>query len=252
MAHEGTFKDHFSRQAAAYTRFRPSYPQELFAWLASVTPNQELAWDCGCGNGQAAVGLASYFRRIIATDASNQQIEHAVPHERVDYRVAPAEASGIPPASVDLIVVAQALHWFDFARFYDEVRRVARPPAVIAAITYGELRCGGGMDSLLDRFYSGIVGPYWPKERRYVDEGYRTIPFPFPEISAPTFELAAEWTLQHLVGYLGTWSAVKEYRLVRGGDPLALIQQELLAGWGDPARVRQIRWPLHLRVGRVG
>ncbi|HEY6838837.1 MAG TPA: class I SAM-dependent methyltransferase [Geobacteraceae bacterium] len=251
MADETTFKDHFSGNAAAYTQFRPSYPQGLFDWLASVSPGRELAWDCGCGNGQAALGLAPHFRRIIATDASRQQIDHAMPHERVEYRVAPAEASGIEPASVDLIVIAQALHWFDFERFYREVRRVARPQAVIAAITYGELRGGGALDEVIDHFYTEIVGPYWPRERRYVDEGYQTISFPFSELSPPAFEMAAEWTLDHLVGYLGTWSAVKEDTRVHGRNPLEVVGAKLVAAWGEPSRTKKITWPLHLRVGRV-
>ena len=246
------FKDHFSEKAAAYTRYRPTYPPALFAWLAGLTARHDLAWDCGCGNGQAAIGLAPYFRQVIGTDPSRQQIENAVAHERIRYAVASAEESGLDSASVDLVVVAQALHWFDFERFYAEVRRAVRPGGVLAAISYGEVRVAGSADRIISRFYHEMIGPCWPPERRYVDDGYTTIPFPFPEVTAPPFAMEAEWTLEHLIGYLGTWSAVKEYERVTGDNPLALISEELTEAWGDPLQQRRVCWPLALRVGRVG
>jgi SAM-dependent methyltransferase len=246
------FKDHFSAKAADYTRYRPVYPPALFSWLAGLTDRHDLAWDCGCGSGQAATGLAPYFSRVIGTDPSRQQIENAVPHERIRYAVAPAEESGLDAASVDLVVVAQALHWFDFERFYSEVRRVVRPGGVLAAVSYGEVWVEGSPDLVISRFYHEMIGPCWPPERRYVDEGYSTIPFPFPEITAPSFAMEVVWTLEHLVGYLGTWSAVKEYERINGANPLALIDEELAAAWSDPAQERRVSWPLALRVGRVG
>lgn len=251
MSGSESFKDHFSGQAAAYTKYRPSYPAELFAWLATLTKRRELAWDCGCGNGQAAHGLVPHYRLVIATDPSATQIEHALPHERIRYGIASAEDSGIESGSIDLVVVAQALHWFDFGRFYDEVRRVAAPGGVLAAVTYGELRLGEDIDRFIDRFYYGIVGPYWPPERRYVDERYETIPFPFPEIQAPMFHMEAYWTLEHLLGYLGTWSAVQEYLEARRANPLEQLQEELLCLWGDPTALRRVTWALTVRAGVV-
>lgn len=251
MTQTTSFKDHFSGRATAYTRYRPSYPPALFAWLAGLTAKHDLAWDCGCGNGQAAIGLAPYFRQVVATDPSQQQIAQAIPHERIRYTVAAAEASGLDATSIDLVVVAQALHWFDFGRFYAEVQRVTRPGGVLAAISYGEVRLEGAPDEVVSRFYHELIGPYWPAERRYVDERYATIPFPFTEIEAPPLAMEATWNLEHLLGYLGTWSAVKEYEVQRGENPLALIATELAAAWGDPGRERRISWPLHLRVGRV-
>jgi SAM-dependent methyltransferase len=252
MDHDTHFKDHFSSQSAAYTRYRPTYPPELFAWLAGLTRRHELAWDCGCGSGQAAIGLAPYYQTVVATDPSPQQIENAVPHERVRYAMAPAEDSGLDPASIDLVVAAQALHWFDFDRFYAEVRRVAVSGGVVAAISYGEVRVEGEPDRVVSHFYHDLIGSYWPPERHYVDEHYSTIPFPFARIATPPFAMETEWELEHLVGYLGTWSAVKEYERKLGVDPLALIAEELSAAWGDPRQVRRISWPLALLVGRVG
>lgn len=246
------FNDYFSGSAAAYTRYRPTYPPELFAWLASRTRGHELAWDCGCGNGQAAIGLAPHFQRVIATDPSREQIENAVSHERIRYAVAPAEESGLQPASIDLVVVAQALHWFDFDRFYAEVRRVARPGGVLAAVSYGEVRVEGEPDRVVARFYHDLIGPCWPPERRHVDERYASIPFPFEEIAAPPFAMEATWAMGHLLGYLGTWSAVTEYRRRNGTDPLELIVGELAAAWGDPEQPRRITWPLTLLAGRIG
>lgn len=251
MTEHADFKDHFSLRSAAYTRYRPSYPAGLFSWLASLTSSHELAWDCGCGTGQAAVGLAPYFSRVIATDPSQQQIEHALRHERISYAVAPAEDSGIPGASVDLIMVAQALHWFDFDRFYREAERVSRAGGVLAAVSYGPLHVDGEAGKVIDRFYHDMIAPYWPAERHYVDELYATIPFPFPEIPAPRFAMETAWDLEHLIGYLSTWSAVGEYEKQVGSSPLVLIDAELRAAWGDQQQPRTITWPLALRIGRI-
>jgi len=252
MTDQPSFKDHFSGRADAYQRFRPDYPPALFAWLAGLVEPRRRAWDCGCGNGQAAHGLVPHFREIVASDPSAEQIGQARPHPAIRYRVASAEDSGLADRSIDLAVVAQALHWFDFPRFYAEVKRVVRPGGVLAAVGYGELRLGGELGQVADHFYRRVVGPYWPPERRYLDEEYRSLPFPFPELAAPVFELAADWDLDHLLGYFGTWSAVKEYRRARAGDPLPALRQALASFWGDPQQRRRISWPLYLRVGRVG
>lgn len=252
MSQNESFKDHFSGRAAEYTRYRLTYPAELFAWLASLTDAHEIAWDCGCGNGQATLGLVAHYRQVIGTDASRQQIDNAVPHERIRYAVEPAEACGLDAGSVDLIVVAQAIHWFDFDRFYREVRRVARPGAVLAAISYGPLKLEGRADEVVSRFYYDLLGPYWPPERRHVDALYATIPFPFQEIVAPPFAVELEWDMARLLGYLGTWSAVKEYERRQGRDPIASIREELAQAWGDPAERHRISWRISLRVGRIG
>ena len=245
------FKNYFSAGSDAYRTFRPGYPPELFSWLAGLAPRREAALDCGCGTGQASVALAEHFAKVYAADPSAAQIENALPHPRVEYRVAPAEATGLPDRCVDLVIAAQALHWFDFDRFYPEVRRVAREGAVFAAFTYGLLTIDEELDRVIGRFYRDTIGPCWPPERAHVDAGYRTIPFPFPEIEAPAFAMTAEWEPAHLLGYLETWSAVKEYRRIVGSDPLALVADELSAAWGDPTRVRRVSWPLVLRVGTI-
>ncbi|MBI1920159.1 MAG: methyltransferase domain-containing protein [Geobacter sp.] len=245
------FKDHFSQGSGAYRDCRPDYPPELFGWLASLPPRQEAALDCGCGTGQASVALAAHFQKVYAVDPSEEQIRHAIPHERVSYLVAPAEATGLPEATMDLVIAAQSLHWFDFDRFYAEVRRVAREGAFFAAFTYGLLTVDGKIDAVLGRLYHDILGPYWPPERAHVDAGYRTLPFPFTEIVPPSFIMRKEWQLERLVGYIGTWSAVKEYRRKHGVDPVAAVAAKLRNAWGAPEEPKNIEWPLVLRVGRI-
>jgi SAM-dependent methyltransferase len=244
-----TFKDHFSKQAADYAIFRPSYPPELFDYLGSVAPSHELAWDCGTGNGQAAVGLASVFDRVIATDASKKQISNAQPHEGVEYRVAPAENSGIRSGTLDLIMVAQALHWFDLDRFYGEAQRVLKPDGVLAASAYNLLHIEGPIDDAVNRYYYEVVGPFWPPERKLVEQ-FADLPFLFREIDPPKFEMTAHWNLDHLLGYLRTWSSTQRFIAAKGSDPLKQIMDDLRTAWGAPEQTRNIIWPLTLRIGR--
>lgn len=245
------FKDHFSQVSAAYRSFRPEYPEELFQWLARVSPRQEAALDCGCGTGQAAVALARHFAKVYAVDPSAEQIANASQNERVAYFVAPAEATGLPRESQDLIIAAQALHWFDLDRFYPELSRVAREGAIFAAFSYGLMTVNEDIDRVIGRLYYDMLGPYWPPERRHVDEGYRTLPFPFREIDAPRFAMTASWRFDHLLGYLATWSAVKEFKAATGEDPLAKITAALQAAWGETGEYRRVSWPLVIRAGRI-
>lgn len=249
MAADG-FKDHFSVAAHEYDRYRPGYPAGLVDFLADAAPGTDLAWDCATGTGQAAVVLASRFAAVRATDASAAQIGHAVRHPRVEYAVAPAEDSGLGDASVDLITVAQALHWLELERFYAEVRRVARPGAVFAAWTYSLADADPEVDPLVAAFYEAM-GPWWPPERVHVEDGYRRLPFPFAPVPAPAFEIRAAWPMERLLGYFSTWSAVNRCRKDTGQDPVAALGARLAQVWGDPSRPRPVRWPLHLRVGRV-
>jgi SAM-dependent methyltransferase len=246
------FKDHFSGHAGAYAKYRPEYPDELFAFLAALAPARELAWDAGTGSGQAAIGLAAHFARVHATDASAEQIARAEPHARVTYAAEPAERVSLEDGSVDLVAVAQALHWFDIDRFYAEVRRVLKPRGVLAAWCYGLCRLSPELDPVIETFYNGTVGPYWPPERCFIDERYATLPFPFEEQPAPAMAMTASWNLDEYLGYLATWSAVQRYRKACGDDPLPALHARLRPAWGDPGAQREISWPLYFRIGRVG
>lgn len=243
------FKDHFSGHAADYAAYRPGYPPELFDFVATLPEKRRLAWDCATGNGQAAVGLAPHFERVIATDASAQQISHAQPHSNVEYRVAPAEQSGLEDGSIDLVTVAQGLHWFDFDRFYEEARRVLAPGGAIAVWTYNLARVSPEVDEVIDRLAYRIAVSYWPPERRWVDEEYRTIPFPFEEVETPRFEYEAQMDLQRLVLYMRTWSACQRYLKETGKDPIETVREDLAAAWGNPEEARRVHWPVFLRAG---
>lgn len=243
------FADHFSAVSEAYARFRPRYPEALFDWLAAVAPGRRLALDCATGSGQAASGLAERFERVIATDASSEQIEAAASHPRIEYRVARAEASGLSDASCDLVAAAQALHWFDRPAFFAEARRVSLPGGVVAVWGYQRLRTGdAALDAELDRFHDGVVGPYWPPGRELLEGAYRGIDFPFQEIAAPPFAIEARLTLDALAGYFGSWSATERYRRAVGADPVPAFVAGLAPAWGEG---REVRWPIALRAGHV-
>ncbi len=247
------FKDHFSTVAPDYARYRPHYPAELFQFLAALAPRRLLAWDCATGNGQAAVLLATHFQRVVATDASVAQLANAQRDPKVDYRAASAEASGLEEDSVDLITVAQALHWFDIPRFFAEAGRVLRLNGVLAAWCYGQIQVKHPeAQRILDKFYSETVGPYWPPQRRLLEEGYRTIQFPWDEIRHPGFAITAQFTLGELVGYLGTWSATRFYTEATGLDPLPRLTSQLAKLWGENEEKQPVTWPLSLRLGRQG
>jgi SAM-dependent methyltransferase len=220
----------------------------MFVWLASAAPSTAMAWDCATGSGQAAVELAEVFERVIATDASEQQIARAERHPKVEYRTATAEESEIDSQSVDVVTVAQALHWFDLTRFYPEVRRVLKPRGVIAAWAYKLASVTPEIDVVVKHYYSGVVGPYWPAERVLVEK-FEDLPFAFEEIAPPRFEMAAEWKVEQLLGYLRTWSATQRFLAAEKRDPLEEVERELRAAWGNESR--PIFWPLTGRVGRV-
>jgi SAM-dependent methyltransferase len=245
-----TFHDHFSRQAEGYTQFRPRYPSELFQYLASLLECHRRAWDCGCGNGQAAADLATVFDEVVATDPSVRQIAQGRPVPRVTYLVATAEDAPLESHSIDLIAVAQALHWFDLPRFYAEVRRVGRRPSVLATWCYGLATISPAVDGVIERLYEDILGPYWPPERKLIENRYASVPFPFEELAAPPLEILARWNLAELMGYLRTWSSVQRYIEKHGADPVELVTADLSAAWGQ-APTRAIRWPLWTRVGRI-
>jgi SAM-dependent methyltransferase len=246
-----TFKDHFSRQSGDYSRYRPGYPPELIAWVAARAPDRNLAVDCATGNGQAAVALAEHFDTVLAVDGSLAQLERALPHPRVRYRRAMAEQLPVPDGSVALVAAAQAAHWFDFARFHAECRRVLQPGGVIAVWTYEKFRATAALDAAVDRFYEEVVGEFWPPERRYVEQKYRTLPFPWAEEPAPAYSLDTDWSLEQVLGYLASWSAVQRYKDAHGGaDPLTALAAELATLWPVGATVR-LNWPIHLRLGRA-
>ncbi|HAI77412.1 MAG TPA: SAM-dependent methyltransferase [Microscillaceae bacterium] len=247
MAH----KDLFSQQAALYATFRPDYPASLYQFILGQCSQYQLAWDVGCGNGQAARVLAQHFERVWATDLSQAQLSVATAHQAITYHQAPAEQSGLGDHSADLIAVAQAAHWFDLAAFYTEVRRVAAPQAVLAIWGYGLARVNAPVDAAVGHFYHQIVGLYWDEERRHIEQAYQSLPFPFQEVPSPTFENIKPWNLHHLLQYLSTWSAVQKYKNAQGQDPVAAYAPVLQEAWGDPAQEIPVSWDIFLKLAKL-
>lgn len=243
------FKDYFSEASDAYRRFRPEYPAALFEYLASLAPGRTLAIDCGCGNGQASVALAEHFATVLGTDASSSQIASAATAPNVRYQVSPAETIPTPPGSADLITVAQAIHWFDHDRFFSAADQALKPGGVLAIWGYQFLHTDTALDPLITDFHSQLLGPYWPPERALLDAGYTRIPFPYPRQPAPAFAMEAQWNFHQLLGYLNTWSAVKQFEKANQFNPLDQVVKGFRKAWGDPDLARRVYWPLILLIG---
>lgn len=240
-------KDNFSTASDKYAQFRPTYPPELFSFLRKLSPTRHRAWDCGTGNGQVAGELADFFEEVRATDISVNQLSQAIQKPNISYTKQAAEKTNFPDEHFDLITVAQAVHWFDFDMFYAEAKRLLKKKALIAVFGYGLFRSNAETDEVIQHFYENVIGPYWDSERRYLDEKYETIPFPFDELEPPKFEINSRWTLERLIGYLKTWSAVKHYEKQEGKNPVVLIEEDLKRTFGE---VGEIRFPVLMRVGR--
>ncbi len=243
-----TFKDYFSAQANAYKTFRPNYPKEMFSYMASLAPSNELVWDCACGSGQASYALADFFKTVVATDGSLQQIRNASNRSNIHFRVETAEHSSLVSKSVDLITVGQALHWFALEAFFTEAKRILKSDGVLAAWTYNSFNVTPEVDEIVKRFDKTIIGEYWPIERRFVDNDYKDIVFPFQNVITNHFTMQERWNLLQVIGFLNTWSAVQKFRDQRQSEPLDLIIDLLRHAWGDPSTYRSVRWPITIMI----
>lgn len=240
-------KDLFSTGSEQYAQFRPGYPHELFVFLENLLTKKDRAWDCATGNGQVAASLSVFMKQVEGTDISLQQLQNAIKRPNIRYSVQPAEKTDFPGDFFDLVTVAQAVHWFEMEKFFSEVKRVLKPSGVLAVIGYSLFRSNIGTDKIIDHFYRDILGPYWDEERKYLEERYQTILFPFEEIPAPQFSMREEWSFDRLTGYLRTWSAVNHYKKEKGEDPVSLIEKELLKEFGNSGVVE---FPILLRLGK--
>lgn len=244
-----TFKDHFSGHSQAYSVFRPRYPTALYSQLAALCVDHNKAWDCATGSGQAAVALSRHFGEVIATDASANQIAAATSAKGVHYAVALAESSGLDDESVDMVSVAQAIHWFNLDAFAAEAGRVLKPQGILAAWTYGLLSFGNGLDPFIRKF-DHIVSDYWDFDRSIVDMGYANIQLPLAVVPFETMQMQEQWAFADLIGYFNTWSALRTYTQQHGKSPLEFVQNDILREWGDPELKRTATWPLYVRVWR--
>ncbi|WP_316830624.1 class I SAM-dependent methyltransferase [Pedobacter aquatilis] len=242
-------KDNFSTQAAEYAIYRPTYPQELYDYLFTLVKNHESAWDCATGNGQAASVLARNFKNVYATDISEKQLNQALKLPNVTYHVESSDQANVADNSFDLITVAQAIHWFNFEAFYGEVKRTLKPDGILAVIGYGLMFIDKSVDKVIFKLYEDILGKYWDTERRYIEEGYQTIPFPFEEIKAPHFQIKTTWNFNQLIGYLNTWSSLQHYKKANDRNPLEYMLTELKEAWGDD-EVKEVYFPILLRIGK--
>ena len=243
-------KDNFSKQASVYARYRPGYPPELLDHILGYVKERDVAWDCGTGNGQSAKILSSHFKKFFATDISQKQIDNAWQAPNIFYSIADEAHSGLANESVSLITVAQAIHWFNFAKFYTEVKRVAKPGAVIAVWTYSLLKISKEIDAIISDYHFNTLEEYWDPERKYVDDEYANIPFPFKEIETPKFNIELSWSLEDLEGYLNTWSALQKFIVARSFNPVGDIIKKIVPFWGDTAE-RKIVFPIHLKLGKI-
>jgi len=246
-----SFNDSFSKQSDIYSKYRPSYPTELFSFLSSLTENHALAWDCGTGNGQAAIGLSAFYEKVLATDPSENQIRNAPKSPKVSYFIEPAENSSIRTNTVDIVTIANALHWFNFDLFYKEVNRVVKSNGVIAAWSYGLPIISPEIDSIVKQFHDGTLGTYWQAPNRLVEKAYTTIPFPFRPIPAPKFYIEKVFNLKELIGYFNTWSATQRFINDNKFNPTEELEDDLIKVWPESNTTKTLRWELILKVGRV-
>lgn len=244
-------KDNFSLQSKDYANFRPRYPEALYDFLYSNLDSFDRALDVATGNGQVAAALTKKFTEVYATDISTQQLAEAPQLSNVFYKTESAEEASFPDHYFDLITVAQAIHWFDFDKFYKGVKRMLKPDGVIAVIGYGLISINKNVDPWLQHFYKNITGPYWDKERKYIDELYATIPFPFTEINAPRLQIEYRWTKEEFIGYINTWSAIQHFIKAHKSHPLSEeLIHKLNDSWPDDV-VYKISFPLLLRTGHL-
>jgi len=244
-------KDLFSTQSQAYAVFRPAYPDLLYRHLFQLIKDFDCAWDCGTGNGQVAAVLSEKFKQVYATDISDKQLEQSIKKENIIYEKVAAEETVFPERFFDLVTVAQAVHWFKFDKFYTEVKRVLKTDGLLAVIGYGLIRINDTVNSIIDDFYKNKVGPYWDKERGYIDERYTTIPFPFKELPAPKLSIHYQWTLEQLIGYIGTWSSVQHYTREKTLSPIdSEFTTALHKAWPKNGSL-PVEFPLYLRLGKI-
>ncbi len=243
-------KDNFSDQAKAYAKHRPQYPSALFEYVLSFVEEKSLAWDCGTGNGQSAKELSKYFQQVYATDISEKQIAHAEKKANILYAIEPAESTSLETSSVDLVTISQALHWFDFAKFYAEVKRVSKPAGIIAAWTYNLLQVDPEIDKLVHHYHFETLGEYWDEERKYVDDGYNTLPFPFTQVNTPDFQIVVNWKKEELEGFFNSWSAQQKFVKANNSNPIPAMMQQVRQHWPEN-ETRQIIFPLRLKLGHV-
>lgn len=243
-------KDLFSDVSKLYSTSRPGYPDEMIDFIISNIKNRTRAWDVATGNGQIARLLSMHFKEVIATDISQQQLDNAFKKDNINYKKEQAESTSINDHSIDLVIVGQAIHWFEFSKFYNEVNRVLSPGGMIAAIGYGLIEVDRKVDRVIQILYEDILRTYWDPERKYIDDKYTTIPFPFRETSFPPFQNTYNWSFDQLINNINTWSAISHYKKKNAIDPLNHLLPELMEAWGN-SKTKEVTFPIFGRIGFI-
>jgi SAM-dependent methyltransferase len=243
-------KDNFSAQAKQYAQYRPSYPIAFYDFIFNNVKQTELAWDCATGNGQVAHVLAATFTQVYATDISEKQLANALKRDNITYAIGQAEQTDFESHSFDLITVAQAIHWFNFDKFFAEVKRTLKPGGLFVAVGYGLMQISPALNEVIMQLYESILGQYWDTERKHIEANYATIHFPFELIETPQLEITTTWNFEQLIGYLNTWSALQHYVSANGQNPIKLVFEALKSAWGNDVD-REIHFPLIIKAGRV-
>ena len=244
-------KDNFSNQSDLYKQFRPTYPAGLYDFIYKHVVEFNNAWDCATGNGQVAVVLSEKFKNVYATDISRNQLSFAVKKTNIFYSIEKAEQTSFSSNLFNLITVGQAAHWFKFDEFYREVNRILKNDGIIALISYHLLRADDQIDKVIDKLYYQVTAPYWDEERKYIDGYYKTIPFPFKRIETPDYYSKVNWNIEHLTGFLKSWSAVQHYIKKNNSNPVDELMPEIKAAWGNSEK-KLFRFPVFSRIGIKG
>lgn len=240
----------FSKQAAYYARYRPVYPKQLYDFIFRHLDRKGVAWDCGTGSGQVAAYLSDYFQKVYASDISTEQMAYAEEKENIKYHNVPAEDTGFPDNIFDLITVGQAIHWFHFNRFYEEVDRTTTDNALLAVFGYKKVRINPEVDPIIHQFYEDIFSEYFNEVRRHINSEYQTIPFPFEEIPSPSFTIRLEWTISELTGFFSSWSTVQKTKTEEGYNPAKEVLKEI-EGKLPANSSFEVAFPVFLRLGKV-
>lgn len=244
--------DVFSAQAKTYKLYRPNYPKELYTEILNLVQNRNYCWDCGTGNGQVAGHLAKYFEKVEATDISENQLKEAVKYHNINYSLQRAEATFFSKNKFDLVTCAQAVHWFDFVPFYEEIRRTLKNNGILAIWGYGLLKIGNPIDGLINHFYLDVIGPYWNDERKHVDSQYETIGFPFDEIKlSKEYNIEIDMNLMELEGYFNSWSSVQNYIKAHNKNPVDDLVDSLKEKWPEVKKRKKVVFPIFTKIARI-
>jgi SAM-dependent methyltransferase len=243
-------KDLFSVQSHLYSKFRPTYPPELFEFILGHVRGREAAWDCATGNGQVARGLARHFERVYATDISENQLRHAVKSDKIQYSISPAEKTPFSNSSFDLITVAQAFHWLNPAHFCREAARIGKPGGIVAVWGYELKSVAPAIDEIVHRWNNEKLALYWEPERQHVVAHYETLLFDFEQLPTRPFDTVMEWDLEDFVGHLQTWSAYQKMKSEIGDQAFLEVVDEITRMWGERGTKRCV-FSIFMKLGRI-